>query len=657
MFSPAGRWALLHDIYGTGIHLLRLNGEARPVDIRGKLEAAEFSQCGETLAILTDDGTLNVRRLSHPYRFQSLSRPGKRITSIALSPDGGHVMAGFVDGVAQVWKVGQAGQPISLRLHRRVLNDAAFSADGTSIVTASNDGTAVIQKLDNSEPSVRLEGHESEVKHAKFSPDGRSVLTVSKDGSARIWSCDDARTATVLRNLDQPISEASFSQNGRWVATASDYGPIRVWDTRRSPESRALYGHQHGVIQASFCRDGRRLLTLGYQTIRIWQTRQPSHPIVLVSPRSSFKRAQFSPNGDWVLTVSYDRSVRLWRVGGDQPFTLKGLRHGAKYAAFTPDGGHLITMDNPGTVRIYAVSKEPVSTVVRGYSEYVSASPKGRRVILTNGSGLEIVNLEDPEATTRLDCTDLGGDRIRKARFSPDGKWILADSHWGMPRLWRADGSGPARRLQQDGFGASHIAFRPDGRLLATVRRGILRVEGMSGEPSTIVAKDMDSLSYLAFDPTGRLLVLGMDNGDVELCLLTPAGTPGGERTRLPGKGTRVDECHFSPDASWILVNPARDPWLWRTDGGGELIAPDTPEGPAKTAEFSPDGLWLLTTSNSPVARLQRWRSPDEIMQTLWEVTQDCPEPDERMAIFGASAEAAELGYRESRKKVRVVAR
>jgi WD40 repeat protein len=656
IFSAAGSWALLHDIYGKGIHLFRLNGETRAVVIPGKLESAVFSQDGETLAMLIDDGTLTVRRLSHPDRPQFLSRPGKRIKSIALSPNGCHVVAAFTDGLAQVWNVGEAGEPVSFRLHKRALNHAAFSADGAWIVTASVDGTAAIQKLDKSEQPIRLEGHNGEVEHAEFAPDGKSVLSVSEDGSARIWSRDRVPTSTVLRNLGQPISEASFSQNGRWVATASDFGPIRVWDAHRAPESRALFGHQGQITQASFSRDGRRVLTLGRdRTIRIWQAGQPSDPIVLASPRSWFDRAQFSPDGDWILTVSGDRSARLWRLGGDdEPVLLKGSRYGAKFAAFAPGGEYVITMDLPGTVRTHAVAEEPGPGVVRGHGEYVSASPDGRRLVIAGSSGVVIVNFDDSEATVRLDCTDVGNDSIRSARFSPDGNWILGKSHWVMPRLWRADGSGPARRLERDGYGAKHVAFRLDGHL-ATVARGVLRVELPTGGRSTIVTKDLDSLSYLGFDPPGGQVVLGMENGDLELWPLTPGGTPSGESTKLPGNGTRVDECRFSPDGGWILVNPGEKPWLWRTDGSCELITPDTPEGPVQTAEFSPDGMWLLTTSNSGVARISRWRSPDEMMQAMWEVTQDCPEPGERMEMFGASAEAAERDYRESRNKVRVV--
>ena len=99
--------------------------------------------------------------------------------------------------------------------------------------------------------------------------------------------------------------------------------------------------------------------------------------------------------------------------------------------------------------------------------------------------------------------------------FSPDGKRLLLTTQAGLT-LWDIDG----HRIAWDAAGAEqgHLAFGPDGRLVATggVERVIVVRDADDGTVRFRMSGHRSRLHGLAFSPDGRTLASADSEGSVK---------------------------------------------------------------------------------------------------------------------------------------------
>jgi WD40 repeat protein len=111
------------------------------------------------------------------------------VYSIAISPDGKHIVSGSGDCTVRVWNALTFEQLAELEGHEDLVSSVAFSPDGTHIVSGSYDHTVRLWNAVTFEQPAELEGHTSWVWSVAFSPDGNSIH--SRDGLGRelAWIC------------------------------------------------------------------------------------------------------------------------------------------------------------------------------------------------------------------------------------------------------------------------------------------------------------------------------------------------------------------------------------------------------------------------------------------------------------------------------------
>ncbi len=175
-------------------------------------------------------------------------------------------------------------------------------------------------------------------------------------------------------------------------------------------------------------------------------------------------------------------------------------------------------------------------------------SPDGKRLALqiNDGKRSDIWVYEwERDTLTRL--TFSGGDNLSPA-WTPDGQRITyvsverkdeSDLYWK-----RADGAGDAVRLTQSQALKYHIAWRPDGKVLAfeqTTNAGAhvdiltMTMEGNEklgwkpGEPRPFLMNSAFSEEWPAFSPDGRWLAYSSDESGTSEIYVTPFPGPGGK--------------------------------------------------------------------------------------------------------------------------------
>ncbi len=227
-------------------------------------------------------------------------------------------------------------------------------------------------------------------------------------------------------------------------------------------------------------------------------------------------------------------------------------------------------------------------------------------------------------------------DALTRARFSPDGRYLVTCGFDDEARVWDARDGRPVARLRHQGpvrrveFAGSRVLtassdgtaaiwtlpggervrsfahggavqaalFTPDGQTVATVgaddsvklwrASGELRQQLLPGGP--VVARLIGTPA--AFSPDGTLLAVGGDDGVLRLWKVT-GGAP---LAVTAAHGGRINEIRFAPDGQRLATASSDgSAAIWRLDGG--LVARLSHRAPVYFATFSPDGSRIVTAS------------------------------------------------------------
>lgn len=122
----------------------------------------------------------------------------------AISPDNQVVaIAGFGNGLVQLWSVNEGKVLFNLRSHERMVYQALFSPDGRSIATASADATVKLWDSRSGNLISTLSGHQAPVWTIAFSKSGELLYSAGDDPEMVVWNLS---TGSLERRINLPES-------------------------------------------------------------------------------------------------------------------------------------------------------------------------------------------------------------------------------------------------------------------------------------------------------------------------------------------------------------------------------------------------------------------------------------------------------------------
>ncbi|KAK1789581.1 hypothetical protein P4O66_015484 [Electrophorus voltai] len=269
---------------------------------------------GPTVALGTDDGTVQVARMSSRQVQRSI---GWKVMPL-LNPQ--RVLAqvlGLMLGPAQVLETPSGNILATLHGHTKTVHHCLFTDNGQTLITSSEDATLRVWKWMTGECRV-LEGHQEPVR--KFHLLGGSssspmLLSWSFDGTVKVWDLSSGEKLHDLKCHEAAILSGDVTPGEHLFSTGSADNSAKVWSCTSWKMEFCLSGHKACVRSCRFSWDDRRLATGDDNgEIRLWSMLDGA---LLKTCAQNTKDCMDSFHGGWVtdLHFSPDNKV-LVSTGG-----------------------------------------------------------------------------------------------------------------------------------------------------------------------------------------------------------------------------------------------------------------------------------------------------------------------------------------------------
>lgn len=375
------------------------------------LTSLAWSPNGEWLAAGYADYAISAWRL--PPNVQVHHIQGATLPRyLAWSPDSQHLAAGGLE----IWRPidtpntpdpgrSTAGKVAYDDNFLPGLYDMTFAPDNQSLVLAEY-GRIDFRATLNGTRNMEITGMTGQVNSLAFNPEGTLLSAACQDGAARLYLVKNGQFQAALGQPGLPVLTTDFSSNGWWVAYAAEDMKIQVYRVH----------------------DGMPMLTI-------------------TEPYVSY-RLRFAPNSDQIASLTTS-GVNLRAFGG----TIRRINAQLKV---NYGGVGLTDMAySPGAEHLALVGSDVV------------------RVI-------DPLNLSNQTAKVEYTIYDASGALPWSVAFSPDNAFLAVGWSDGQIRFyWAADGT-LLKTFPAHPEAVARLAFTRDGQYLASLgSEGTVRIWGI----------------------------------------------------------------------------------------------------------------------------------------------------------------------------------
>jgi WD40 repeat protein len=461
------------------------SNEKTPLRVTGgfsKLTSMGCGGAGQVIALGDDSGAVFAVDLRKGLMAAAkIGSAPKRVSAVAVTPDGSRVAAAADDGKAYVFRLEDPSKPTAIEAHDRMVASVEFTADGKRLWTTGGD--AWLRSWDPDSGALQQELSAADglaVQYMTLSPDGKRAATWSQHRGAKgseagrfwLWELGGGDSLSEPERHGEPLTGISFAPDGSLIATSSEDQTVRLWEGQTG-KSRSVLTSPQGVVNAvHFGKDAAVVFSAGADG-KLVAWRHADDSAVDALPPIGGKVNAFDMADDGSRAVTGDETGRVWTWDLKSRTRLQAIDR-RTYASVTsvamsPDGKRIAMCGSERIVLV--IGADSGSEVARLTPDVVSNlavafSPDGK--LLASGGDDGKVRLWD--TATWKEVRALAGHEgsVRAVAFSPDGKRVASGSSDTSARVFEVASGAEVAVLQGHGGAVTGVAFAPDGRRLAT---------------------------------------------------------------------------------------------------------------------------------------------------------------------------------------------
>lgn len=276
----------------------------------------------------------------------------------------------------------------------------------------------------------------------------------------------------------------AWSDESRYLATAGPAGHIKVWDLPGEPRTSS----------------------------KLFSFAKTKHPEI--------GGLAISPDGQTIASYNYF-SVNLFDVAsGRKKARLRCSTGWRGNLCFTSDGNRLL-LHSTHTKEVYQWDLATGDrTNVGAFEDYYSRnelalSPDDRYLALRHETWFTIWDMKEQAAACNVDLT---GMSVNAIQFSPTENVLATVGRDGTVRVWDIESGGLISSWQTEDGALVSLAFRRDGRVLATgADEGRISLWDISSRERVMSFSSGRPARSMVFSPSGDRLACGADAGGLQL--------------------------------------------------------------------------------------------------------------------------------------------
>jgi WD40 repeat protein len=407
-----------------------------------------------------------------------------------------------------------------------------------------------------------------------FSPEGTRLGYVRGTFFACVW---DLRTGKELRRFERRFEDGlgkfwggscQFASQGKEFVLCSREA-IQTWNLESGQETTSIPVEMAAVLSP----DGKTYLRTNGKNAVILGDARTGKEVTRLEVAAKHDGVEngmaFSPDGKTLAIVHDDQEIQVRETEG---------------------GKVLASFPLPNSAQRKITGKEK-------YWEYrVTFSTDGKTMLLGTSGGL--IHRWDLAAGKELPALSKHHCAVAGMHTLPDGRTLVSTGADGVIRRWDLK-TGREEAEPESYEGCTRAAYSLDGRFaaLGDARGRIDLWDGRSGKLVRTVQQEGTAVAHLAFAPDGKLLAAAERSGTVRFWQV-PAGLPGEVWQREPSAGEWFcNGLHFSPDGRLLCISDYPKQIRVVEVASGKLLW----KGESSYGEaFSPDGATLLVARVGP---------------------------------------------------------
>jgi len=320
-------------------------------------------------------------------------------------------------------------------------------------------------------------------------------------------------------------------------------------------------------------------------------------------------------------------------------------------STYSPDGRLIATGDRHGRLMLWDASTGDLldeTQLSKQHLWHLDFSPDGNLILAASfDRNAYLVDTETLETRRVLKGHE---EYLRGSEFHPDGEEVVTTSRDGTARIWDVEtGEQIGVFDTREGVAQYDFAFTNDGKTIAIVGRIYGRLfDYESREPLRDIPTHPENILDIAFSPGGTKLATACTDRNARIYDVETME----ELKVIPNETSWLQSIDWSPDGSLIATGDnAGSIRLWDAKSG-EMVHQYDAYPIVYKLEFSPDGQWLLSTSNAssnvwPVTRRdRRFQGVEQV------AAEEIPgtEPGFTVDIFSAPLEMRQSWYNYDRR-------